>query len=340
MSIGRPGASYRGYAGLAMESEYGAGAPPEVFMDVVSDGFSTENNIQHESTIRGRGRAKSVGGAFNDEGEVELIVAPENGFGLLLAGVMGEETVTTQDPNTSGTAVVGEHEFVGADYLPSLSVELGLGEISPVRHVGTAVDTIEISHEAEEYLTASADLPAAYPDTSVAAAAPTYTNTRSFAYFDGTFNLDGLDRTVDVAELSVSVENNTEKLYRDQRGVSKMSVGERAVSIEATLDFENMDLWERMFGGTGATEPEQQLWTGSLDGTWTSPETIADTNVGYSFGFDAPAVQLSEHESTLNERDLIQEEVTFELLYDESASQDIAFTLINGRTDPYIPAGV
>lgn len=334
MPIGQAGASYRGYCGLAFETEYGTGAEPEVFMDIVSDGFGTENNIQHESTIRGRERSKSVGGAFDDSGEVECIVAPENGFGYLLRALMGDEELTLDDPTTP---VVGTHRFTGGDYLPSLSVELGLGDVLPVRHVGVGVDTMELSHSAEEYLSASFDLPAAYPDTSIAPSVPTYTNRRSFAYFDGEFILDGVDRTIDVAELSVSVENGIEKNYRDSRGVSKMGLGERPVSIEATLDLENRDLWDRMFGAPGATEPQQQLWTGTLEGTWSSPETVGASGTPYSLSFSAPAVQMGEHGSPLSERDMIQEEVTFELLEDSAAGHEIAFDLVNGKTDTYGP---
>lgn len=332
MPIGRPGASYRGYAGIGIETTYGEGVAPQVYTDIMSDGFESENNIQHEETIRGRGRHKSVGGAFNDEGEVELNVSPENGFGYFLKGVLGGETVT---PDPAASPQFATHRFTPTDFIPSFSVELGLGDITPVRHSGVGVDSLEIEHSAEEFLSASAELPASAPDSSVARATPAYSDLRTFAYFDAAFSIDGTDRTVDVSEISISVENNIEKLYRDSRGVSKMHVGERPVTIEATLDFENTDLMERMFGGPGATSPQQGLWTGTMDGSWTSPETVGTSVEPYAFGFDAPAVQMDTHGAQLNERDLIAEEVTFELLYDGVAGYDIAFDLTNSRMNAY-----
>jgi len=334
-NIGTKGQSFLGYAGFAEEASYGESTAPSVFCDVVSDGFEEDNAIQYLSTIRSRARHEGVGGAYEDSGSVDVVAAPENGLGMLLKAGFGEATVTTSDPDGDGTEEVGTHTFTTAEFLPSLSVELGLGQVGAVRHTGVGVTTLELSHTAEEFLTGSIDMPAQVPEIQDTQAAPTYSALRSFIYHDGSFSVDGTDRTVDLQELTFSLENNLEGLYRDARGPSKMDLGTREITCEGTLDFESMDLYERMLGKAGATTPQDEVWEGSLSADWTSPETIDDTTENYSLALDMPRVVMETHDAQLNERDLIAENVTFGLLHDGGAAYDAQATLVNSRTTAY-----
>lgn len=336
-NVGLPGQSFFGYAGFAFESDgqYGQGATPEVYCDLVSDGFSGDNGVQYLNTIRSRGRYEGTAGAYEDSGEVEFPAAPENGLGYMLKGALGETSVSTTDTDTDGTADYGTHTFTTSPTLPSMSIELGLGQIQPVQHVGVGVNTLELSHAAEEYLMVTFELPAKEPQLQNQDASPTYSDLRPFIYHDGSITLNGTDRSGDLSELTVSLENNIEGQYRAQRTFQHMTVGERAITGEVSLDFANDTIWHQFLGGNQATEPQKMLFEGSLHAEWLSPEKIGTTTQGYKLSVDMPRVVIESHESNMNENDLIMENVTYGALQGKDGAPQMTMELTNSRTSSY-----
>ena len=333
-TIGEDGQSFFGYAGIAEESTYGGGAAPTEYLNVVSDGFSGDNNPIFLSTTRGRDTHSAVAGEFSDDGSLDMPVTPE-AIGLLLKGAFGSTTVTTSDPDGDGTDEVGTHTFTTDDKLPSLAVELGLGNVDAVRHTGVGVESLELSHSSGERLSMSMDMPAKEPDGSPSAATPSYDNLRALVYHDATYTLFGTDRTVDLRDLTVSITNNLTPHTRGSRTPAKMTVGTREIVFEATLDFENTNVMERFWGSAGSTGPEDELYEGSLNAKWVSPETISDTTTAYSLEFDMPRVTINTHDAQLNEQDLIAENVELRALVDQTAGYDVQGTLVNGQTSAY-----
>jgi hypothetical protein len=126
MSISSNSVSYEGYCGLAVESSYGAGEDPSVYLPIRSDGFTSENNPIFDSNIRGRERFEAAAGAFIDEGSIEMVAGPENGLGYLLNAAFGDASVSS---SSEGSGSVETHTFDTADDLDSLAVELGLGRV-------------------------------------------------------------------------------------------------------------------------------------------------------------------------------------------------------------------
>jgi hypothetical protein len=333
-TIGEDGQSFFGYAGIAEESSYGDGASPSEFLNVVSDGFSGDNNPIFLSTTRGRDTHSAVAGEFTDDGSLDMPVTPE-AIGLLLKAAFGSTSVTTSDPDGDGTDEVGTHTFTTDDKLPSLAVELGLGNVDAVRHTGVGVESLELSHSSGERLSMSMDMPAKEPDGSVSASTPAYDNLRALVYHDATYTLFGTDRTVDLRDLTVSVTNNLTPHTRGGRTPAKMTVGTREIVFEATLDFENTNVMEKFWGSAGATGPEDELYEGGVNAKWVSPETIADTSTQYSLELDAPRCTINTHDAQLNEQDLIAENVELRALVDPSAGYDVQGTLVNGQTSAY-----
>lgn len=334
-TIGQDGQSFFGYAGIGEESTYGEGVPPTEYLNVVSDGFSGDNNPIFLSTTRGRDTHSAVAGEFSDDGSLDMPVTPE-AVGLLLKGAFGETSVTTSDPDGDSTDEVGTHTFTTADKLPSFSVELGLGNVDTVRHTGVGIESLELSHSSGERLSMSLDTPAKAPDGSVSSSTPAYDNLRALVYHDATFTLFGTDRTVDLRDLTVSITNNLTQHTRGSRTPSKMSVGTREVVFEATLDFENRNIMERFWGAEGADSPEDELFNGSVNAKWVSPETIEDTQTQYSLELDAPRVTINTHDAQLNEQELMAENVELRALVDhEGDGYDVQGTLVNGQTSAY-----
>lgn len=333
-TIGEDGQSFFGYMGIAEESSYGGGAAPTEFLNVVSDGFSGDNNPIFLNTTRGRDTHSAVAGEFSDDGSADVPVTPE-AVGLLLKAAFGTASVTTSDPDGDSTNEVGTHTFTTDDKIPSLAVELGLGNVDAVRHTGVGVESLELEHSSGERLSLSTDLPAKEPDGSVTRSTPSYDNLRALVYHDATFTLFGTDRTVDLRDLTVSLTNNITKHTRGSRTPAKMTVGTREIVFEATLDFENANVMEKFWGSAGATGPEDELFEGSLNAKWTSPETIADVTTNYSLEIDAPRCTINTHDAQLNENDLIAENVELRAIVDHTAGYDVEATLVNGRTSAY-----
>jgi len=334
MSIGQLPQSFRGYVGLARESTYGTGSAPAIFVDATSDGFSQDNQVDYQNTTRGRGTYKGETGPFSDDGSIDLPANPENGLGLLLLAAFGSESFSASDPDGDGADEVGEHVFTPADTLPSLSVEVDR-DTDTVRHVGAGIDTLELSHTAEDKLTASADAIAQEPNSDVPSATPTYSDLRNFRWNDITLDVDGSDRVPDVQEATFTIENNLGAEFRGERTLSKMSVGERPVTATLSLDFETTNLFEKFLGEAGATSPQDGLTNIALDATWTTPETIEDTSVNYAIQWEMPKCSIDTHEATINQNDNVVEDVEVRGLYDTTIGGAARVTLTNGITAAY-----
>jgi len=329
-NAGTDGQSYFGYVGLSEESTFGGGGSPSQFADVVSDGFSGDNNTNYLSTIRGRDTYEGAAGEFDDGGSVDLPVSPEGSIGLLLKGAFGETSVTT--PETG----VGQHTFTTAKKLPSWCFEIGVGNVDAIRHSGVVVDSLEISQSAGDRVTASVDLPAQQPTAQGSQATPTYDNLRTFQYHDATVSVNGTDRSPDVQETTWSLTNNVDMPTRTSRFPDKAFLGQREITAEVTLDFETMELWEAFWGNSGATTPQNTLSDVGFNIKWVSPETIASTSTAYSLEIDMPKCRIDTHEATLNEQDLVAEDVELRALLDVGGDgYDCQATLVNGVTSAY-----
>lgn len=336
MSIGTDGQSFQGYCGITEEASYGDGGAPSAFLPIRSDGFSADNNPLFDSNIRGRQRFMAAAGAFSDDGDIEMVAGPENGLGYILKGALGDASVTTSDSDGDSTDDTGTHTFTVADKLPSWAVEIGLGAIDAARHVGVGVDTLELSHTPEEYLVVTAGLTAKEFQLQGTQASPTYSDLRPFVWHDGAVTFDGSDRTTDVAELSLELDNGIDEKIRGERSPSKAHVGEPEISGNLNLDFENTDAAQRFLGGASATSPQQELYKASLNAKWTSPElTVDGGSTNYSLEADLPSITLSTYEATLNEQEAIVENVGWEAEVDPSAGYDLQMVLVNGQTTAY-----
>lgn len=331
-NAGQDGQSFFGYAGVYEESAYAEDptTAPSAFVDVVSDNFSGDNAMDYLNTVRGRDTYKAEPGPFEDSGGLDFPVNPEGGIGYFLKAAFGSVTSTEQATG------VYQHTFSTADKIPSLMVELGVGNIDAVRHAGALVNSLELNHVSGERLTASVDLPAAKPVIQGSQASPSYSDLRNFMWNDAAsqgIDLDGTDRSPDITEATPSIENNAEPLVREQRTATKAEVGERVLTVSVDLDFANMNLWKKFFGNDTATEPQDEVDPVSFNAVWTSPETIASTSTNYSLEWDMPKCYINSHEATLNQNDLMAENVELRAVVDTGgAGYDAQAVLTNAVT--------
>jgi len=331
-NAGTDSQSYFGYVGLTEESSFGGGGSPTQYADVVSDGFSGDNGVNYLSTIRGRDTYEGAAGEFDDEGSIDLPVSPEGAIGMLLKGAFGSVSTATDTPETNANT----HTFDTADKIPSYAVEIGVANVDAVRHIGAVVDTLEISQSVGDRVTGSVDLPAKEPNIQGTQATPTYDNLRTFQYHDATVNILSTDRTVDVQDVTFEIGNNASLEARSTRTPTKAFLGQREVTAEVTLDFENINLWNAFLGGSSATSPQKGLKDVAFNVKWESPEQIPSTSTKYSLEIDMPKCRMNTHEATLNEQDMVAEDVELQALVDVGGQgYDCQATLVNGVTSAY-----
>ena len=263
-----------------------------------------------------------------------MVAGPENGMGLLLKAAFGATSVSTSSEG-SGTDNVGTHTFTTDNKLPSLAVEIGLGAIDSMRHLGVGIGSLEISHTPEEYLMVSADMNAQEPELQGSQATPTYSDLRPFVWHDGTVTFDGTDRSVDLAEFTATIDNDLDEKIRGSRTPDKCHVGERAVSGTLNLDFENTNALELFLGESSATTVQDALYKASLNAVWTSPELVIDGGTSaYELELDFPTINLSTQEAQVNEQDAIIENIEWEA-EDTASTYDVQATLVNAQTTAY-----
>lgn len=331
MSIGQLPQSFRGYVGIAKESAYAGGATPAIFVDVTSDGFGIDNQTDYINTTRSRAAHKGEAGAFSIEGSIDAPANPENGLGLVLLGALGAESYAE-----GATTAVGVHTFTPSDdgTLDSLAVEIDRDtEVS--QHLGVGVNSLELSHTSEEMLTWSADMPAADTDPTVTASTPTYSDLRNFRFQDATLSAAGTDRSADLQDLTITIENNLDPLHRGDRTAGKMSVGERVITVSLTLDMETAELYKYALGASDATGVQASLDTLAINATWTSPESIGSTSTGYELEFNAPAMVPNTHEANLDTNSLVGEDVELRAVVDSTLGAEAEVVLTNGVTSAY-----
>jgi len=330
-NAGQDGQSFFGYAGIYEESAYAEDptTAPTAFFDVVSDNFSGDNAMDYLNTVRGRDTYKAEPGPYEDSGGLDLPVNPEGGIGYLLKGAFGSVTSSQQ------TTGVYQHTFSTSDKIPSFMFELGVGNIDAVRHAGGLVDSLELNHVSGERLTASVDIPASFPEIQGSQASPSYSDLRNFMWNDAAsagISLDGTDRAPDIQEATPAIENNAEPLIREKRTATKAEVGERVLTVSVSLDFANMNLWKKFFGNDTASKPQDQVNPVSFNAVWTSPETIASTSTQYSLEWDMPECYINTHEATLNQNDLMAEDVELRAVVDQTSGYDAQAVLTNAVT--------
>lgn len=323
--------SYNGYVGLGKETTYGTAVAPSYFVDAFSDGFEGDNQTDYQNTTRAREDIKGEAGALDISGGLDLPANPENGLGLLLLAALGSESFATAE-----TGAVGVHTFTPGTTTPSLSVEIDT-DTHIVRYDGVAVDTLELTHAAEDRLVASVDLPASSPDSSVSAATPAYSDLRNFWFQDATISLVGTDRTADVQDLGVTFSNNVTRHWRGSRVPDKASLGRMAVEYDVTLDFETETLWEAFLGDTAtpATSPQDSLTTVAVNAMWTSTEIAAGTTA-YELEVNSPQAIVDTRDAQLNQNELVAENVTLTAIRDIGGiGSSVEAILTNAVTSAY-----
>ncbi|NGY84951.1 hypothetical protein F6Y03_31000 [Bacillus megaterium] len=227
------------YVTYGKETSFGQKATAPTNWIGIVQSFSPEenNNMQTQYGLGSRNFLQAKIGTKTYEGSVEYLVQDIDLFEFAL----GTKTVDA----TSGITTFSE-----ANDLPSLTFSSGfLGATDFVReYVGCKVDTLTLTAEKEEALTAEVEFIAKEMETGTSGTAPVADVSSYFSFYEGTVNINGVEQAL-VEQFELEISNNLEGLFaiNGEMTVARIQEGNREYALTLDFIFEDtaqFDLWK------------------------------------------------------------------------------------------------
>lgn len=175
------------YLGIGKEGAYGTPVSASYYIPIISEDLRVEHNYIYPSTVAYREFDRVIPGKKLVTGGWEQYVTYDNGIGLILKALLGSET------KTNPTTGVAKHEFKRSSSLPSLTVRVGLDDVTEKIFHGVGINELRLELIAGELLTCSADCIG--EDESIGSLSTPQFSTQEFISADKviTFKLDAID---------------------------------------------------------------------------------------------------------------------------------------------------
>lgn len=224
------------YLTYGKETEFGVKASaPDKWVGIVQS-FSPEesNNVQTQYGLGSRNFIQSRVGAKNFGGSYEYLVQDID----MLEFALGSKT-----DNGDGTV-----DFNEANDLPSLTLHSGvLGSTDFIReYVGSKIDSMTLSAEKEDALTAEVDfLSKTMDDTETSGTAPVADTSSYFMFYEGKVTVDGVEQAL-VEEFELELSNGLERLFavNGENAPARIQEGNREYTLSLSFIFEDTAQWE------------------------------------------------------------------------------------------------
>ncbi|MCP8308682.1 MAG: hypothetical protein H3Z53_05325 [archaeon] len=188
------------YLGIGKESTYGTPATASYYIPIISESLKLEQGYIYPETVAYRPFGKVIAGKKLVTGGWEEYVTYDKGIGLILKALLGSET------KTNPTTGVAKHEFKSASSLPSLTVRVGLHDVTEKILHGIGINELTLELVAGELLRCSVDC-VGEDETTGTLGTPTF-STQDFIDFSKitTFKLDTTDITPE--RFTITIRNN------------------------------------------------------------------------------------------------------------------------------------
>lgn len=226
------------YVTYGKETSFGQKASAPTNWIGIVQSFSPEesNNLQTQYGLGSRNIMQSKIGTKTYEGSVEYLVQDIDLFEFAL----GKKT-------DDGAGLITYSE---ANDLPSLTFSSGfLGATNFIReYVGCKIDTITLTAEKEEALTAEAEFIAKDMVTATTGTAPVADTSTYFSFYEGKVKINGIEQGL-VEQFELEISNNLEGLFaiNGEMTVARIQEGNREYSLNMDFIFEDkaqFDLWK------------------------------------------------------------------------------------------------
>lgn len=188
------------YLGIGKESTYGTAVAASYYMPIISESLKLEHGYIYPETVAYREFNKVIAGKKLVTGGWEQYVTYDKGIGLILKALLGSET------KTNPTTGVAKHEFKKAASLPSLTVRVGLHDVTEKILHGIGINELTLELVAGELLRCSVDCVGRDESTDTLST-PTF-STQDFIDFSkvNAFKLDTTDVTPE--RFIITIRNN------------------------------------------------------------------------------------------------------------------------------------
>lgn len=231
------------------------------YFDVLSEGFSEDNQLQVVEAVSRERRRFALGG-FAVTGDMQVAV-DMNTIGRLLYGVLGSTVY----------AATGEHLMWPSEDLPTFNVERGFGGTftnNALRYIKSVVNSLSLEMSAGSNPTATVNWQGGAKTAGFLTTAQTLAAVQGRwgikgAAFDDDLvpgfhfvnvAIEGVELT-NVEALTIEINNNMDPVSRlGSRHINRVKPQARSVSGTLDVSFDDDDLYQRFLDGTtGSTAP-------------------------------------------------------------------------------------
>ncbi len=193
------------YLGIGKESTYGTAVSAQYYIPIISESLKLEHNYIYPENVAYREFSQAIPGRKLVTGGWEQYITYDKGLGLILKAALGSET------KSNPTIGVAMHVFKRASSLPSLTVLVGMDDITEKAFTGIGIDELTFSINAGELVACSVSCIGM--DQSLGALDnPTFS---SQDFIDSSkvvaFQLDGVD--VKPERFTITIRNNIDDAF-------------------------------------------------------------------------------------------------------------------------------
>jgi hypothetical protein len=181
--------------------------------------------------------------AYSVSGTMDMELVPE-GIRLLLKSAFSHEGTIT--PSALGSGAY-ESEFTpgnsGAD---TFSFETSAGDILVMRYGGVRINTLDITSNFNEIVTASFGLEGTTREKQGSTTSESYAETLPFHFTGSSVEVDSVEKA-NVKSFTFTVGNNIDRVgtLRKTRSWRRTTLGNRDVGLSMTLDFDSDDEYDQ-----------------------------------------------------------------------------------------------
>lgn len=249
-----------------------------------------ENNVQKQYGLGSRNFMQARQGQKSYSGSIEYLVQDLH----MMEFVLG----TVSDDG------MGTYTFTEANDLPSVTFQAGvLGTTDFVRdYIGSKIDTLSLTAEKEEALTAEIDFISKDMDDTVSTGTQPVADTSSyFMFYEGTVTVDGQTQAL-VEEFELEISNGLETLYavNGEQTPARIQEGNRENTLSLSFIFEDTAQWELWKNGT---EFDVEL-------SFTAPDGRTFTVTSTGCQYDSNELELGSEDYMVQELEAVVKSVS------------------------------
>jgi hypothetical protein len=309
-----------GYVGYGIESTEGTLVAPTIFLPVSSFSFdSTDDNII-PSQIRGsRDNYVSMVSPYAVSGSMELELPPEGIRPLLKSAFASEGTINTSAYSGGGYQTVFTP---GASLTPTFTFESSAADILFMRYGGIRVNTMEITSNFGEIVTASFGLEGTTRAKEVSGTGESYAQVLPFHFTGSSIRRNGLE-VGNIKNFTFGINNNIDRIgtLRATRSWKRTALGKREVTLSCTMDFTDTSDYDLFLAGT---EFSVELL---LQG-----DVIPSATGRYTLRIEIPRVKWNMVNAPLSAGDYIEQSVEATILRPMNNDPILTATVVNSES--------